>query len=197
MILFIIFIWTSFLQDSFGYILSEGRISWLEAAKIQKFATPDIFSLKSFTNLLEDGGETWVGYFQMNTAFAYVGCTSIDGHPHVTFSSIHKNSPGLCLTFCKRMKMARSIVGLSRDKCLCLRMLPSRDLHKTGCHLQNSVWVAGDGDKLMSIYEKKDIFGSGGTNDVQCLAFHKYSSSASWNGCRQYKKCLCKAKGNI
>jgi hypothetical protein len=55
------------------YVLSDGQISWLEASNMHTFAIPDYISLDDYHTLLEDGKEVWVGYYQMNTAFAYVG----------------------------------------------------------------------------------------------------------------------------
>ncbi|XP_060580734.1 uncharacterized protein LOC132737462 [Ruditapes philippinarum] len=191
-----LFIWTTiFLQDASGYVISEGKISWLEAAKTQTqtFATPITFSSDTFINLLEDKQEVWVGYFQKTTAFAYVGCVSIDVQHHFSIASEQTNSPGLCLTICTQLRKSKKFVGLSLSKCFCLSDVPGSDIYESGCDLQNSYWVAGDGSVFMSIYETKDIFGPAVTSDKKCLAFDKYSETF-WQSCSLPYKSVCKTK---
>ncbi|XP_060580740.1 uncharacterized protein LOC132737466 [Ruditapes philippinarum] len=141
-----------------GYVLSDKQISWLEAAKTHTFAIPDVFSLDEYHALLEDRKEIWVGYFQMNTAFAYVGCAPVADHDPITLSSIQRNSPGVCFTLCKLMRKGHNYIGLGQSKCYCLGILPRTNILQTGCNIQISDWIAGDGSKVMSIYEMKGMF---------------------------------------
>ncbi|XP_060584393.1 uncharacterized protein LOC132740497, partial [Ruditapes philippinarum] len=199
---FWIFLWILAAGVSAQNDLSIENFTWPKAKERGNMATPTIKvnNTTLFLNIssnvgLNENEEAWVGYYQKETAFSYIGCGHINSSDTNILLPHSRKTPGLCYSLCD--KSEKKFIALNKDKCFCMSEIPSKTISLAKCDISpNGTWMAGGGDDYMSIYEKMntDIYVKSSDDDGgKCFVFQNTGKNRWWFGCDKYFHLFCKS----